>query len=178
MKTRIFAVALASAFMFLSCTTDVVDASKPTQRPQELNENKGQASSNWVARYGKDADACLVKAMYFEARGTGYKGMRAVGEVLLNRSDSGRFPKGVCNVLNQYYNGTCQFSFICDGIPDRYNEPEQKRKAEGIAQELLTNRGADITRGALFFHSTRMKPGRWFNSLHRIGTFGGNIFYK
>lgn len=43
---------------------------------------------------------CLAKAMYFEARGTGERGMRAVGEVLLNRAASHRFPNSVCGVLN------------------------------------------------------------------------------
>ena len=35
----------------------------------------------------------------------------------------------------------------------------------------------DITRGALFFHSSAAAPG-WFESRPRVGTFGGNVFYR
>jgi N-acetylmuramoyl-L-alanine amidase len=35
----------------------------------------------------------------------------------------------------------------------------------------------DITKGALFFHSARVAPG-WFETRPRIGTFGGNVFYR
>ena len=35
----------------------------------------------------------------------------------------------------------------------------------------------DITEGALFFLSARVSPG-WFSSRPRVGTFGGNVFYR
>src|SRR5690625_3991404 len=41
---------------------------------------------------------CLAEAMYFEARGEGLAGQVAVGEVILNRVDSSRYPNSVCDV--------------------------------------------------------------------------------
>ena len=58
---------------------------------------------------------CLTKALYFEARGESLKGQFAVAEVILNRTDSPRFPGSVCGVVNQSGGGGCQFSFVCDG---------------------------------------------------------------
>ncbi len=121
---------------------------------------------------------CLSEALYFEARGTSYEGERAVGEVILNRASDSRFPASVCGVIDQRYNGACQFSYRCDAIPnDQFHEPAELAKMRTISLELLTNREEDITNGALFFHAASMAPG-WFNTLSKRGQYGGNIFYR
>ncbi|MHA1128871.1 MAG: cell wall hydrolase, partial [Alphaproteobacteria bacterium] len=122
------------------------------------------------------AQACLAEAMYFEARGTGESGRRAVGEVILNRANDTRFPGIVCEVVDQRNNGVCQFSYRCNRSLT-YNEPEALARANVTAQTLLTNRGDDITNGALFFHAASMVPG-WFSTLSPRGRFGGNLFYR
>ena len=128
--------------------------------------------------YTSEDVGCLAEALYFEARGTGYEGERAVGEVILNRAADSRFPPTVCGVIDQRYNGACQFSYRCDAIPnDQFHEPAELAKMRNISYELLTARGEDITNGALFFHAARMPPG-WFNTLSKRGQFGGNIFYR
>jgi len=125
---------------------------------------------------GTEAQACLAEALYFEARGTGEIGRRAVGEVILNRVTDPRFPSTVCGVVDQRYNGSCQFSYRCNGSLT-YNEPQALANANTTAQTLLAKRGEDITNGALYFHGSSMAPG-WFGTLIRLGTFGGNIFYR
>ncbi len=121
---------------------------------------------------------CLSEALYFEARGTTVEGERAVGEVILNRAADARFPDTICGVIDQRYNGTCQFSYRCDSIPnDRFNEPAALALSRSIAFDLLVDRGEDITNGALFFHAASMRPG-WFATLSKRGQFGGNIFYR
>ncbi len=120
---------------------------------------------------------CLAEALYFEARGTGETGLRAVGEVVVNRAGDARFPDTVCGVIDQRYNGSCQFSYRCDAIPEEFNDPIAYANAQSVAHTLLHNRGADITDGALFFHAASMAPG-WFGTLQRHGQFGGNIFYS
>ena len=122
--------------------------------------------------------SCLSEALYFEARGTSYAGERAVGEVILNRAADPRFPSSICGVIDQRYNGSCQFSYRCDAIPNtQFNEPAELVKMRQISYELLTDRQADITNGALYFHAASMPPG-WFNTLSKRGQFGGNIFYR
>jgi len=124
-----------------------------------------------------NAQSCLAEALYFEARGTSDDGMRAVGEVVLNRAADPRFPSSVCGVVDQRYNGSCQFSYRCDGLPEVYREPAERTRTLQIAHTLLTDRGQDIAGGALYFHAASMSPG-WFATLHRLGRFGGNIFYR
>lgn len=128
--------------------------------------------------YTAESHACLSEALYHEARGTADEGLRAVGEVIINRAQDSRFPSTVCGVIDQRYNGSCQFSYRCDSIPDNiYNEPNEKARTDAVALILLTDRQEDITNGALFFHGARMTPG-WFATLSPRGQFGGNIFYR
>lgn len=128
--------------------------------------------------YTSEDVGCLAEALYFEARGTSYEGERAVGEVILNRAADSRFPATVCGVIDQRYNGSCQFSYRCDAIPnDQFSEPAELVKMRQISYELLTNRQEDITHGALYFHAASMVPG-WFGTLSKRGQFGGNIFYR
>ncbi|OUS04240.1 hypothetical protein A9Q96_14905 [Rhodobacterales bacterium 52_120_T64] len=136
----------------------------------------GSKSEPVATGYGANAQACLAEALYFEARGTGEVGRRAVGEVILNRVNSHQFPSTVCGVVDQRYNGSCQFSYRCNSSLT-YNEPRALANANATAYTLLTNRGGDITGGALFFHASSMAPG-WFGTLKRLGAFGGNTFYR
>lgn len=128
--------------------------------------------------YTPSDHACLSEALYHEARGTAEEGLRAVGEVILNRASNPQFPESICGVIDQRYNGSCQFSYRCDSIPnDVYNEPAELARVQAVAMTLLTDRQTDITDGALFFHAASMVPG-WFGTLAPRGQFGGNIFYQ
>lgn len=128
--------------------------------------------------YTADSHGCLSEALYHEARGTSDDGLRAVGEVIINRAMDSRFPESICGVIDQRYNGSCQFSYRCDSIPNQvFSEPNELARTNAISMTLLTDRQTDITSGALFFHAASMAPG-WFNTLSPRGQFGGNIFYR
>lgn len=116
--------------------------------------------------------SCLAEAVYFEAGGTGPKGEAAVAHVIVNRAGSPRFPGTICGVVRD----GCQFSYRCDGKSDALADPERRDSAMKTAQAVLSG-APDITKGALFFHSANAKPG-WFSSRDRVGTFGGNVFYR
>jgi spore germination cell wall hydrolase CwlJ-like protein len=117
--------------------------------------------------------ACLAEAIYFEARGTGTTGETAVAHVVVNRAESPKFPgRSVCAVISD----GCQFSYRCDGRPDVLADPSSRARAYRVAETVLAG-APDITKGALFFHSAAAAPG-WFKSRPRVGTFGGNVFYR
>ncbi len=126
-----------------------------------------------VGRAMSDRDlACLAEAVYFEARGTGATGESAVAHVVVNRSNSPKFPDSVCGVVGD----GCQFSYRCDGRADVLADPRSRARAFSVAETVLAG-APDITKGALFFHSARIAPG-WFSTRPRVGTFGGNVFYR
>lgn len=115
---------------------------------------------------------CLAEAVYFEAGGTGSQGEAAVAHVIVNRADSAKFPGTICGVVRD----GCQFSYRCDGRSDALADPKRRDSAIRTAQAVLEG-APDITKGALFFHAAGAKPG-WFGSRDRVGTFGGNVFYR
>ena len=91
---------------------------------------------------------------------------------MVNRARSAKFPRSVCGVVAD----GCQFSYRCDGrsdvLADPAPAPTPSRSPRPCSPAPPTSPS-----GALFFHSARVAPG-WFNTRPRVGTFGGNVFYR
>ncbi len=122
--------------------------------------------------------ACLQEAIYFEAGNSPAVGQQAVAHVIMNRVEDPRFPNTVCDVVQEGEDtGRCQFSYRCQLDPTVIKWPSNMVKAIETAKQILIEKVEDPTDGALFFHATWMPPG-WFNTLRRVGEFGGNIFYR
>jgi N-acetylmuramoyl-L-alanine amidase len=125
-----------------------------------------------------EAVDCLALAMYWEAKTEGAAGMRAVGQVVLNRVAHPKFPGTVCEVVRQGgEQPPCQFSWWCDGKSDTPTEARSWALAQRLARSLLADRARDPTRGALFFHSVRIaKP--WVLPRQRTVQIGRHVFYR
>lgn len=123
--------------------------------------------------------ACLATAVYFEARGEPKKGQTAVAQVILNRVRASSFPDTVCGVVYQGAQGKggCQFSFACDGRPDRIREKRAWAAAQSIARDALAGyvRLADVGM-ATHYHATYVSP-RWARKMQRLAKIGQHIFY-
>ena len=122
---------------------------------------------------------CLAEAIYFEARGESLAGQMAVGEVILNRVDSAKYPDTICNVVRQgaERRNACQFSYKCDGVPERIAEPAAYARAGKIAHLLLEGRPRMLTGAATHYHATSVKPG-WARRLVRTTRIDSHIFYR
>lgn len=112
---------------------------------------------------------CLSEALYFEARGEGTNGQRAVAEVILNRVDHPRFPKSVCGVVNQ----SGQFTYK----KTRIREQGAYARAQKIAQAALMGAPRSLTNGATYFHTGAVKPS-WSRKFERTTRIGAHIFYR
>ena len=122
---------------------------------------------------------CLAEALYFEARGENIRGMFAVGEVVLNRVDSAKFPGSVCAVVNQ---GTgqryqCQFSYTCDGNSEKIRELAAWRRVGKVARLLLDGAPRDLTSGATYYHTRSVNPS-WARRFDRTASIGAHYFYR
>ena len=122
---------------------------------------------------------CLAEALYFEARGETVRGQIAVAEVILNRVSSPRFPGTVCGVINQ---GTgkryqCQFTYTCDGHPERINEPAAYVRVGKIARMMLDGAPRNLAGGATYYHTTAVRPS-WSRKFRRTARHGVHLFYK
>jgi N-acetylmuramoyl-L-alanine amidase len=156
-----------------ACLSALLILANCAAAPAPTMASRGAPEEPPASRAVGDRDvACLAEAVYFEARGTGETGEAAVAHVVVNRARSAKFPGSVCGVVGQ----GCQSSYRCDGRPDALTEPSARARAFRIAEKVLAG-APDMTKGALFFHSAQAAPG-WFSSRSRVGTFGGNVFYR
>ncbi|MEM6578261.1 MAG: cell wall hydrolase [Pseudomonadota bacterium] len=144
-------------------------------------------SREWLAdlniepeKAGKNSEwACLAEAIYFEARGESVKGQFAVAEVILNRVDSAEFPDTICKVVNE---GTgrkyaCQFTYTCDGIPEKINEPRAFDRVSKVAHLMAEGVERTLTDGATHYHTKSVNP-NWSRVFSRTATIGYHHFYR
>jgi len=115
---------------------------------------------------------CLAGAIYFEAKSESLKGQLAVGHVIANRANSGRFPSSYCGVVYQ----RSQFSFVRGhSMPPIARSGLQWRNAVAIARIVDQQLQPSPVPKALFFHARRVSPG-W--KLTRLATLGNHVFYR
>jgi N-acetylmuramoyl-L-alanine amidase len=126
---------------------------------------------------------CLALNIYFEARNQPFFGQLAVGQVVLNRVASERFPSTVCEVVkegpvrnNLPVRDRCQFSFYCDGLSDRPRDNRAWLIAKGIAYDLLNGNYEDYLENATHYHSIDVAPA-WARKMKRIIRIEDHIFY-
>ena len=123
---------------------------------------------------------CLSEVIYYEARGEGAKGQKAVAEVVFHRMRTGNYGHSICAVV---YEGAdrpgCQFSFACNGELKHAKSPQAWLRAEILAARILTGEEnlGDVTGGATSFHAISVQPD-WANDLQRTVQIGNHIFYK
>ena len=117
---------------------------------------------------------CLANAVYFEARGEPIEGQLAVAEVVLNRTQSGRYPSTICEVVTQPW----QFSFVRNGvIPAADRTSEAWRKAVAIARIAEAGTRRLLPREVLWYHADYVSPS-WGRRLARNTKIGLHIFYS
>lgn len=147
------------------------------QDEEEADAPRGRSLSELVADYASsstsDAETdCLARAVYFESKGEPLAGQLSVAEVIINRSQSRRFPSTICGVVRQ----AGQFSFVRRGyIPQPPQASRDWRTAVAIARIATQDLADGSAPNALFFHARRVNP-RW--RLTRVATVGNHVFYR
>ena len=132
-----------------------------------------------------DDFSCLLEAIYHEARSEPLTGMLAVANTILNRVYSKRYPNTICGVVHQgrYVNNRpiknqCQFSYWCDGKPERFTDMQSLKKSMAVAEMSLMGVIVRSTFKSTHYHATYVNP-KWakesrFVLLDKIGK---HIFY-
>ena len=123
---------------------------------------------------------CLAEVLYYEARGEGAGGQKAIAEVVFHRMNHGDYGHSICAVV---YEGStrsgCQFSFTCNGDMKRPRQPGAWRNAEALAASILTGQVPlrNATGGALNFHAISVSPD-WADTMDRTTQIGNHVFYR
>jgi len=130
---------------------------------------------------------CLAMNIYHEARGEPLAGQVAVGHSVLNRVKDKRYPNDICGVVKQakYYGwdmntpikNQCQYSWFCDGRPDKPQNGKSMLESTLLAKYILAGRTIDITEGATHYHAAYVTP-YWADHMYAVVKIGQHIFYK
>ena len=164
------------------------NAAIPKNRPHPGSVDElGEGEHAWVSRPLPDSvrdlseRRCLALAVYFEARSEPLLGQRAVAQVVLNRVKSAAYPDTICEVVYQGY-GThgrkCQFSFACDGVPERVYSEEHWRTASKVANDAVSGRVWIKSVGtSSHYHADYVRP-RWRRVMQERAKIGRHIFYR
>lgn len=123
--------------------------------------------------------SCLSKNIYFEAATEPFEGKVAVAQVTINRSNSGKFPSDICDVVFQKTKFTdkvvCQFTWYCERGPKIPEKNQAFIESQEVAKKvLLENFRLPSLTHAMYYHADYVNP-NW--KLPRITKIGKHIFY-
>ena len=115
---------------------------------------------------------CLAAGIYFESKSEPLAGQLAVGDVIANRAESGRFADTYCGVLFQ----RGQFSFVHGhSWPNIRKESRQWKTAVAIARIVDQDLKDSAAEGALYFHARRVHPA-WHRQ--QVASIGNHVFFR
>ncbi|GGE04041.1 hypothetical protein GCM10011515_24590 [Tsuneonella deserti] len=154
---------------------------QPIAEPTSAATRPGDADSlsELVGKMPRDASLsremeCLAGAIYFESRGEPLDGQLAVGQVIINRAESGQFPSDYCGVVFQ----RAQFSFVRGGTMPRIDRGSAAwRRASAIARIAHEGLWDSQAGDALYFHARYVKPS-WSRTKIARATIDTHIFYR
>ncbi len=119
--------------------------------------------------YSMKDKECLTRAMFFESHRSSREGMVAVGTVVMNRLDSGKYADTVCGVVgqkNQFAPGVLSRKMNSKALPD----------VQAAAEAVLKGERHPAVKKAQFFHQAGLKfP---YKNMHYVLEAGGNAFYE
>lgn len=126
-------------------------------------------------------ERCLAEAMYYEARGEGVEGEKAIAEVVFHRMKAPGFPHSLCGVVFQGVGSGhgCQFSFACDGKMLATKNFGAWLRAKRLAVRIVSGveQLGNETADAISFHAIDVEPD-WDDHLIRTIQIGNHIFYR
>lgn len=110
----------------------------------------------------------LAKLIHGEARGEPYKGMVAVGAVVLNRVDDSRFPSTIAGVIYQ--------AGAFDAVSDGQINMTPSTSAYNAARDALN--GWDPSGGAIYYFNPATATNKWIWSRPLTVVIGNHRFCK
>ena len=108
---------------------------------------------------------CLVKNVYYEARGENLMGKVAVAKVTMNRVKHPKYPKTICGVVYQHK----QFSWTIKPSKAKINAKEWLASMDAAAKGYNLS-GFEATH----YHNFTVSP-KW--GLQQIAVIGKHVFY-
>ena len=124
---------------------------------------------------------CMAQNIYWEAANEPAEGKIAVAQVVVNRANSGKFPRDLCRVIYQknvaYEHVICQFSWYCEQGKDRRRmDPELYQESMAAATKVVMEGfRLPALNNALYYHADYVNP-QWRKD--PVIKIGRHIFYQ
>lgn len=113
---------------------------------------------------------CMERAMYFESNRSSRDGMVAVGSVVMNRVQSGQYPRSVCGVVGQ------KNQFAPGVMSRKMNESRSMPRISEAARSVMRGERHPMIGNAMFFHQAGHRFS--YDNMHYVLVAGGNAFYE
>lgn len=124
---------------------------------------------------------CLAEALWYESRGESSRGIKLIGQVVINRTKSPHFPDTVCKVIKQKINGRYQYSY--HHLPNTRKHLLKKNQATynkmyRIADKVLTDNfeKRKILTKALYYKVCEVES-EFFDRLKYLGREQNHCFF-
>ncbi|MBA8880614.1 cell wall hydrolase [Phyllobacterium myrsinacearum] len=158
---------IAAIGLVSGCTTqNAQHAGKVKANLTSSNTSVSKTSS--YAYTPKDKE-CLERAMFFESNRSSQDGLLAVGTVVMNRLDSGKYANTICGVVGE----KGQFA---PGVLSRPMQSAALPDVQQAADAVLKGQRHPKVKEAMFFHTAGLRfP---YRNMHYTVVAGGNAFYE
>ena len=148
----------------------VIEAPVEIEEPKDLPE----LVEEYKDGFALDAQGqCLANAIYFEARGESLEGQLAVADVVINRTESRKYPSTWCKVIKQ----KAQFSFVKNKQFPKVRDMESWETAKAVARIAIEDAHEIVPEGVLWYHADYVSP-RWRHNLNQVAKVGVHLFYE
>ena len=165
-KWKVHSVAgiVATAALVSGCTTQ--NAQHAGKIKPDVATSK--TTSSTYAYTPRDKE-CLERAMFFESNRSSQDGLVAVGTVVMNRLDAGKWGNSICSVVgqkNQFAPGVLSREMRSSALPD----------VQAAADLVLKGKRNPKVKNAMYFHTAGLRfP---YKNMHYTVVAGGNAFYE
>lgn len=125
-----------------------------------------------------DQVSCLAHATFYEASNQSMEGKLAVANVIVNRSESGKYPDDICKITKQkgqfsFWKNQKKINLNNDGVRDQVTDSVK------AAMVALSDDRHDNTHGAVAFVNLKNATDTaWLNGMRRTVKIGSHTFYK
>jgi spore germination cell wall hydrolase CwlJ-like protein len=151
--------------------TGLVSGCTQTGQHSSLSANltSSHASGSKTYAYTPKDKECLERAMFFESNRSSQEGLLAVGTVVMNRLDSGKWGNSICGVVGQ----KGQFA---PGVLSRPMQSIALPDVQAAADAVLKGERNPKVKKAMYFHTAGLRfP---YRNMHYTVVAGGNAFYE
>ncbi|ATU93638.1 hypothetical protein B5P45_11100 [Phyllobacterium zundukense] len=150
-------------------TAGLVSGCTQTGPHSKLTANLTSSRTSTTYAYTPKDKECLERAMFFESNRSSKDGLLAVGTVVMNRLDSGKWGNSICGVVGQ----KGQFA---PGVLSRPMQSAALPDVQAAADAVLKGERNPKVKNAMFFHTAGLRfP---YKNMHYTVVAGGNAFYE